>query len=128
MAGDASGRVEARVPAVIEHRASRYGSFLRRNRLKIALVVAVVEGFLVLAGVLPWWGVLLLAGLGLALYVGVGRESSSGGLRDVTWIAAVSQLTVVLVPVLALLVSALAVAALLLLAAVALVAVLRDRR
>jgi hypothetical protein len=125
MAGDASGRVEARVPAVIEHRPSRYGSLLRRHRLKLALGIAIVEGFLVLAGVLPWWGVLLLAGLGLALYVGIGRESSSSDLRDVTWIAAVSQLTVVLVPVLAVLVSALA---LLVLAAIALVAVLRDRR
>ncbi|HEU0337329.1 MAG TPA: hypothetical protein VFR43_12275 [Gaiellaceae bacterium] len=127
MAGDASGRVEARVPAVIEHRRGRSGR-LRRRRLTIALVLAVVQGFLVLLGVLPWWGVLLLAALGLALYVGVGRESSSGDLRDTTWILAVSQLVVVLVPVLAVLVSALAVAALLLLAAVALVAVLRDRR
>jgi hypothetical protein len=127
MAGDASSRVEARVPAVIEHRRGRAGR-LRRRRLTIALVVAVVEGFLVLLGVLPWWGVLLLAALALALYVGVGRESSSGDLRDTTWILAVSQLVVVLVPVLAVLVSALAVAALLLLAAVALVAVLRDRR
>ena len=127
MAGDASGRVEARVPAVIEHRRGRPGR-LRRRRLTVALGLAVVEGFLVLVGVLPWWGVLLLAALGLALYVGVGRESSSGDVRDATWILAVSQLVVVLVPVLAVLVSALAVAALLLLAAVALVAVLRDRR
>ena len=116
------------MPAVIEHRRGSSGRFLRRNRLKLALMLAVVEGFLVLVGALPWWGVLLLAALGLALYVGIGRESSSGELRDATWILAVSQLAVVLVPVLAVLVSALAVAALLLLAAIALVAVLRDRR
>lgn len=116
------------MPAVIEHRPGRSGRFLRRNRLKIALVLAVVEGFLVLVGALPWWSVLVLAALGLALYVGIGRESSRGDLRDATWIVAVSQLVVVLVPVLAVLVSALAVGALLLLAAIALVAVLRDRR
>jgi hypothetical protein len=127
MAGEASGRLRAHVPAIVEHRRIQ-GSFLRRNRLRIALAVALVEAVLVLVGALPWWGVLVLAAAGLALYLVVGRDSRRADVRDATWIAAVSQLTVVLVPVLAALVSALALVALVLLAAVALVALLRDRR
>jgi hypothetical protein len=127
MAGEASGRLRAHVPAIVEHRRTQ-GAFLRRNRLRIALAVALVEAVLVLVGALPWWGVLVLAAAGLALYLVVGRDSRRADVRDATWIAAVSQLTVVLVPVLAALVSALALVALVLLAAVALVALLRDRR
>jgi hypothetical protein len=127
MPGDASGRLQARVPAVIEHRQGPR-SRLRRRRVQIALAVAALEGLLVLVGVLPWWSVLVLAAAGLAAYLAVGRDSSNPDVRDVTWIAAVSQLSVVLLPLLAAVVSVLVVAVVVLLAGAALVALLLDRR
>ena len=127
MTGDASGRIQARLPAVLEHRAARDGR-LRRNRLKIALAIAVVEGLLVVVGAFPWWGALVLATAALVVYLAAGRESRRGDVRDATWIGAVSQLAVVLVPVLAAVVTARAVAALVVLAAVALIVLLRERR
>ncbi len=113
---------------LIEHGESRTGRSLRHNRYKIALAVAALEGILVLAGVIPWWVVVLLAVVALAAYVAWGREHTSPDVRVVTWTAAVSQLVVVLVPVLATLVVVLAVVVVVLLAAVALAALLLDRR
>jgi hypothetical protein len=128
MTEDAFTGVRARVPAVVEHSASRLGRILQRRALLAALAVAVVEGVLVLAGVMPWWSVIALAAASLALYVAVGRDSGRPEVRTVTWVAAVSQLTVVLVPVLAAVVAALAVAVVVLVALAALVVLLVDRR
>jgi hypothetical protein len=85
-------------PATIEHRSSRFGRRLRENRLRIALLVALVEGILVLVGSIDWWIVVLLAIIAVAAYVWRGRES------------------------------AFAVVALVLIAVVALVVLLQDRR
>ena len=41
-------------PATIEHRSTRLGRRLRDNRLRIALIVALVEGILVLVGSIDW--------------------------------------------------------------------------
>lgn len=114
--------------ATIEHGDTRLGRRLRENRLKLALLIALVEGILVLVGEIDWWVVVVLAIAATALYVLRGRASRRDGVRQATWIAAVSQVAVVLVPALALVVTALAVVALVLLALVALVVLLRDRR
>jgi hypothetical protein len=110
----------------IEHGATR-PSRLRENRLKLALLVALVEGILLLVGEIDWWVVVLLAVGTTALYVLLGRTARRDELRQVTWIAAVSQVAVVLVPALALVLTAFAVVALVLLALLALVVLLRDR-
>ena len=115
-------------PLTIEHGTDRFGRLLRENRLKIALIVALVEGVLVLVGQIDWWIVVLVAIAAVALYVYRGRQARSQKLREVSWIVAVSQLAVVLVPALALVLSALAVVTLVILAVVALVALLHDRR
>ena len=115
-------------PATIEHRSTRLGRRLGEYRLRIALVVALVEGILVLVGSIDWWVVVLLAILAVTLYVAAGRSAGRAEVRELTWIAAVSQLAVVLVPVLALVLTAFAVVALVLIAVVALVVLLRDRR
>ena len=128
MTEDAFTGVRARVPAVVEHRAGRLGRLVQERALLAALVIAALEGALVLAGVLPWWSVIALAAGALALYLAVGRESRHAEVRSATWVAAVSQLAVVLVPVLAAVVAALAVAAVLVVALAALVVLLRDRR
>ena len=115
-------------PLTIEHGSTRFGRALRENRLKIALLVALVEGVLVLVGKIDWWVVALLAIVAVALYVYRGRAARREEIREGTWILAVSQLAVVLVPVLALVLTAFAVVALVIFAIVALVILLRDRR
>ena len=113
---------------VIEHGESRFGRQLRTTRIKVALAIAAVEAILVLAGAIPWWIVVVLAAATVAGYVWWGRAHSSADVRIVTWTAAVSQLVVVLVPVLAAALVALAIVAVVLLAALALAALLLDRR
>ena len=113
---------------LIEQGETRTGRRLRHNRYKVALAIAALEGVLVLMGVIPWWLAVLFAVAALAVYAAWGREHASADVRVVTWTAAVSQLLVVLVPVLAGLVVVLAVVAVVLLAALALAALLLDRR
>ena len=115
-------------PLTIEPGHSRLGRSLRENRLRIALLVALVEGILVLVGEIAWWAVVLVAIVAVAVYVSNGRKAGRQEVREVSWIFAVSQLAVVLVPALALVLTAFAVIALVLLAVVALVVLLRDRR
>ena len=115
-------------PLTIEHGRNRFGRALRENRLRIAFVLALVEGILVLVGEIPWWSVVLVAIVAVALYASAGRKAGREELRELFWIFAVSQVAVVLVPALALVLTAFAVVALILIAVVALVVLLRDRR
>lgn len=115
-------------PATIEHRSTRFGRRVGENRLRIALLVALVEGILVLVGSIDWWVVVLLAIAAVAFYAVLGRSARREEVREISWIFAVSQVAVVLVPVLALLLTAFAVVALVLIAVVALVVLLQDRR
>ena len=115
-------------PLTIEHGSTRRGRQLRDNRLKIALLIALVEGLLVVFDVIDWWIVVLLAIASVALYVWRGREAGRQEVRESSWILAVSQVAVVLVPALVLVATAVAIVALVLLAVVALVVLLRDRR
>ena len=113
---------------IVEHRESPLSRRLRRRRLQIAFGIAAVEAILVVVGVLPWWLVVAAAAGSVALYVWVGREHTSPGIRAGTWLAAVSQLMVVLVPLALLFVGVLAIVLVAVLAAVALAVLLRDRR
>ena len=81
-----------------------------------------------LAGGLHWWVTVVLAVVGVGAYLGFGRAHSSSRVRSLTWIAAVSQLFVVVVPALVAVAMALAVVVLVLLAIAVLVALLLDRR
>ena len=112
--------------AIVEHGDTPRSRFLRHQRLRIALVIAAFEGILVLAGVIPWWVVVLSAATSLAVRALL-RSSGPPEVRQLTWIAAVSQLTVVLVPVAAAILTGLAIAVLVLLVILALAALLRDR-
>jgi hypothetical protein len=115
-------------PFLIEHRERRLTRRVRHNRFRIALAIAAAEAILVLAGAISWWIVVLLALGAVAAYAGWGREHESTDVRVLTWTAAVSQLLVVLVPVLAGALVVLAAVAVVLLAAVALGALVLDRR
>ena len=114
--------------ATIEQGHSRLGALLRTSRLRLVLAIVLVEGLLVLFGAIPWWTVLVLAAGGLALYFGIGRESKHQSIREATWIGAVSQLAVVLVPAVALVVTTLFLIVIVVAAIGALVLLLRDRR
>ena len=113
---------------LIEHRERRLTRRVRHHRYRIALAIAAAEGLLVLLGAIPWWIVVLLALASVAAYAGWGREHESADVRVLTWTAAVSQLLVVLVPVLAGALVILAAVAVVALAAVALAAILLARR
>ena len=112
----------------IEHREGRFGPVLRQRRVHVILWIVLIEGILVLVGAVPWWTVLLFAAAAFGAYVLFGRESRNPVVREVSWIAAVSQLVVVLVPVLAFVLTALAIVLLVLVALGVLALLLLDRR
>ena len=112
----------------IEHRHGRVATLLHERRLRLVLWIALIEGVLVLVDFIPWWSVLVLAAAAFVTYTVVGRAHESTVVREGSWIVAVSQIIVVLVPVLALVVTALAVVILVLVALVALGLLLLDRR
>lgn len=114
--------------ATIEHGHSRLGSVLRTRRVRVVLAIVALEGILVLFDAIPWWSVLVLAAAAFAVYIGSARHSRYRAVREASWIAAVSQLVVVLVPVLALVLTTLAVILIVVLAIGALALVLLDRR
>ena len=113
---------------VVEHRERPFSRRLRRRRAEIAIGIAAIEAILVLASVVPWWLAVVAAVGSVGLYLGYGREHAAPGVRSVTWIVAVSQLIVVLVPVGFVLVGLLALVGLVVVAAVALAVLLLDRR
>ena len=113
---------------VLEHGESQLSRRLRRRRALIAIGIAAAESVLVLVGIMPWWAAVVAAAISVAAYVWVGGQRTSPGVRAAAWLAAVSQLIVVLIPVGIVLVGLLAVVAVVVLAAVALTALLLDRR
>jgi hypothetical protein len=112
---------------VLEHRSTRTSRWLRANRLRIALVVAIAEAVLVVFGVIDVLPALLVAGLVVAAYFWLAQRLRPGWARDALWIGAVSQTLVALVPVLVLVVGTLALIAVGLLAAVVLLLLLTGR-
>ena len=112
---------------VVEHRTSRPGRWLREHRLKIALWIAVAEGILVVFDQISGWLALAIAAALLAFYVLVGRNLKTDVGRQASWIAALSQVFVALVPVLVFVIGAVALIAVGVLAVVALVALFADR-
>ena len=113
---------------VLEHGTTTTGRWLRVRRVRFALWIAVLEGLLLVFGVIPRWLALLAVLATLAFYWFVGRQLTSDAGRQATWIVAVSQLFVALVPVLLFVLSTLAVIALAILVLVALIALFADRR
>jgi hypothetical protein len=116
------------VALVVEHGSSRGGRWLRRNRLRFAFWIAVVEGVLVLFDVIPTWTALGVAAMLLLFYLLIGRNVPSDTGRELSWIAAVSQLLVAILPVLLALLTMVAIIALVVIAAVALALLFLDRR
>jgi hypothetical protein len=122
------GSPDIRREQLVEHGSTRAGRWLRARRLRFATWIAVVEGLLVVVHVIPWFVALALAGAALGFYVWLGRELRSDVVRQGSWIAAASQVLVVLVPVLVALIGGLAILAVGVLAVVALLVLFTDRR
>ena len=112
---------------VVEHRSSRGGRWLREKRLRIALVIALVEGVLVAFGVISWWLAVLAAAVLVMFYFWAGRRLGSHTGREASWIAAASQALVVLVPILVKIVGALSLIAVGIIAVLALIALFAER-
>ena len=113
---------------VVRHDSSRAGRWLREYRIRIALWIAVAEGILVVFDQIAGWLALGIAAAVLAFYIFVGRNLRHETPRQVSWIAAMSQVFVALVPVLVFIIGAVALIAVAILAVVAVVALLADRR
>ncbi|HET7855095.1 MAG TPA: hypothetical protein VFL41_01415 [Gaiellaceae bacterium] len=121
------GRPELGPGQVVEHRTTRLGRWLRERRLRIAIWIAVIEGILVAFKVIAWPVALVIAVAVVVLYFAVGVRLRSDALRHFSWIAAVSQALVALVPVLVIVVGTLALVAVALLAILALIVLLSER-
>lgn len=112
----------------IEHREGFASRWLRERRLKIALGIAVVEGILVVVDVIPAWVAIVVGAAVVAYWWVAGRNHGWQLARQASWTAAMSQLFVALVPILAFVLTALAIVALAVIAIIAIVALLADRR
>ena|SRR2546423_2756029 len=113
--------------AVLEHGTSRGGRWLRARRMRFALWIAVVEGVLVALHAIPWIAGILIAVLVVVLAFWVLRNIRADTIRQVAWIAGVSQAFVALVPVLVIVIGTLALIAVAILALVALAALFSER-
>ena len=113
----------------IEHGTSRTGRWLRARRTRFALLIAAVEALLVaIFHDVSQFTVIALAIVATILYWYVGRNSRSDTFRQISWIAAVSQLAAVLAAIVAFLVFWTAIVLVVVFALVALFFVFTDRR
>jgi hypothetical protein len=114
-------------PGVIEHRQSRFGRWFRERRVAIAVWIAVIEGFLLIVHAIPRLLTLAVAIVIVVGYFWLGHRLRPGAVRDVAWVAAVSQAFVMLIPILAIVLSTLALIGLGILAVLALVLLFSRR-
>jgi hypothetical protein len=77
---------------------SKQGGYFSDRRIRIALWIAAIEGLLVIVNVVPEWAVFVVAVLAVGFWVVLGRTYRSQAIRQASWVLAVSQVLVVLVP------------------------------
>jgi hypothetical protein len=123
-----AGRPELGREPALEHGTTRSGRWLRENRLRLALAIAVAEGVLVAFDVIDWLPAVLIALLLLLFYFAYGRKLRWDWAGEASWIAATSQAMVALIPVLVIVVGTLALIGVGVIAVVALVLLFADRR
>ena len=95
--------------------------------MAIAVWIAVIEGLLLIVHAIPRLLTLAIAVLIVVAFFWLGHRLRPGALRDVAWIAAVSQAFVMLIPILAIVVGTLAFVAVGILAVLALVLLFTSR-
>jgi hypothetical protein len=110
----------------IEHGSSRSGRWLRARRFRTTLWVAAIEGILYVVHVLHWWEAVVLAAIGVAIWL-TGRNHRSDSVRQLAWILAASQLLVLCVPIALAILKAIAIGVIAVLAIVALILLFTRR-
>ena len=114
---------------MIEAGSTRIGRWLRERRVKIALWVAVVEGLIAaFSHDIGRWTILIMAVIVLAFYVVAGRELRWDVARQVSWIAAASQVLAILVIIFAFILKLVAIVAIVAFALIALFYLFTDHR
>jgi hypothetical protein len=109
--------------------AERHGrSWLRENRLRIAILVGAIETLAVAFTDATWRFALVVAAVTFAVYVLVGRRTENAYVRDLSWTAAASQILPVIVPVIIYAVGLIAVIGVIVLAVVIAAMLYLDRR
>jgi hypothetical protein len=111
----------------LEHGTTRTGRWLRANRIKLAIWIAVAEGILIIIGPIPKVPAILLALVIVGLYFWFGRRITFDTGRQAAWVAAASQALVALVPILAIVVGTLALIAVGFIAVIALILLFTNR-
>jgi hypothetical protein len=112
---------------MIEHGSTRLGRWLRERRLRIAAWIALIEAILLVFHAIPKLTALFAAAALFLFYVFVGRTLKVDSARQLSWIAATSQVLVALVPVLLIVVGTVALIVVGILAVVALVVLFSER-
>jgi hypothetical protein len=102
-------------------------AYLRQNRIKLSLWIAVAEGLLTLLGVIPHWAVYVLAAAAIAFWAGAGRNYKSNLGRQLSWVFAASQAAAVLVPIVWFVAKTAAIIAIGIIAVVALIYLFTER-
>ena len=114
---------------MIEAGSTRIGRWLRERRIKIALWAAVVEGLIAaFSHDIGRWTILALAVIVLAFYMVAGRQMKWDVARQLSWIAAASQVLAILVIIFAFILKLIAIVAIVAFALIALIYLLADHR
>ena len=116
-----------RQQGAIEAGSSRTGRWLRQRRLRIAGIIAAVEGLLIVVHAFGRWPSIIAALIVLAWWATAGRNLKSYSARQLSWIAASSQALVLLVPIFFFFVKAAAIAIVAVVAVIALVFLFTER-
>jgi len=111
----------------IEHGSTSTSIWLRERRFRTALWIALIEGLLVILHVIDKWAAIGVAVVILGVYFLWARGASSPTIREVSWVAAVSQAILILVPIVVAIVGTIALILVALIAVVALVALFAER-
>ena len=113
----------------IEAGSTRVGRWLRERRIRLTLWVAVIEGLIAaFSADIGRWTILVLAVIVLAFYVLAGRHMKWDVARELSWIAAASQVLAILVVIFAFILKLIAIVAIVGFALVALYYLFRDNR
>src|ERR671923_2508888 len=113
----------------IEAGSTRGGRWLKERRIRIALWVAVIEGLIAaFSADIGRWTILIIAVIVLAFYIFAGRQMRWDVARQLSWIAAASQVLAILVVIFAFILKLVAIVVIVGLALIALYYLFSDSR
>ena len=114
---------------MIEAGSTRVGRWLHHRRIRIALWTAAIEGLIAaFSADLGRWTIIALAVVVLAFYVVAGRRMKWDVARELSWIAAASQVLAIFVVIFAFILKLVAIVAIVGFALVALAYLFTDHR